>query len=268
MNLRKKYQPSKLSELIGRKARAEAVSLLKRDRFEALLIAEYGHGKTTLARLMTKARFCTGAAVETEARPCGVCKGCLFVEERWGIGEGPIGMAGGALTDEWFQVLDFTKVTPNDIKFIRRIAFEYGVFPRVYIFDELHRATKPTQDLLLKPLEDFPGSVIACVAKANLHKVDAALVERFYPLDLGKPDVEELVPWVRDIAEKEGIKIADASAPEELVEGVRCAPRNILTGLELVLVAENSVLSSASVTRIVERIYSLRQDDNGAGAVA
>lgn len=258
MNYKLKYRPKTWAEWVGQKSATEAQQLVHRAPFQVALTEFIGGGKSTLGCLMTKHLHCE---TEQERRPCASCPACLEVEAKWWrTGLGPIGMPGeGIFGSNWFRVFDCTTLLPTDVKAIRDEFSLYGRMPKVYVFDELHRAQVPTQELFLKLLEeDLPGSMIFCIAKDHIGRITKALLQRLYILDIGKPEPEELLALVKRVTEGERIEVVDAGAPECLIEECACVPRDILNGLEIVAI-EGRGLSLQAVKRVAARIRLVGQ---------
>lgn len=249
MGFELRYRPETWAECLCQRAVVEARKYLRTAPINIALTEAFGGGKTTFAYLMTKELLCT--CEDASLRPCAACPNCLEVAAKWWrTGFGPVGMPGeGIFGQNWFWVFDCTTLLPNEVKTLRSEFAQYGRMPKAYIFDELHRAQVPTQELFLKLLEEpLPGSTIFCVAKDHIGRVTRALLQRLYVLDIGKPEPEELLEFIKRIAKAEHIVIVDAAAVYELIEECACVPRDVLRGLERAAV-EGEGLTLRSVRR-------------------
>lgn len=278
MSLLIKYRPPTLGEFVGASARKVASNLLKRRLAQlkeirvagstmtigqpllVAVIGDFGCGKTTLTRLMGKGHLCSMAE---DSGPCGPCVVCRSFEEQFDYGKGRFETSGlGSRTPTTkqndiysFRVQDLAN---TDIDQLRDLISVIGPssrfdlptfcrqFPEVVILDEAHRADKQTkQQALLDALcHGLFSSVILCVARANLHMMDEALMQRFTPIYLDKPEFGELVAFAEDVAEKESVRFANKSVVEELVEGADSVPRNVLRLLDLATLEDAAITSA------------------------
>lgn len=278
MSLLIKYRPPMLGEFVGASARKLASKLLKRRLAQLkeirvagstmiigkpLLIAvigDFGCGKTTLTRLIGKGHFCSMA---DDYGPCGLCAVCMGFEEQFDYGKGCFETSRlGSRTPTTksndvysFRVQDLAN---TDIDQLRELISVIGPsskfnlptfcrqFPEVVILDEAHRADKQTkQQALLDALcHGLFSSVILCVARANLHMMDEAFMQRFTPIYLDKPEFGELVAFAEGVAEKEDVRFAHKSVVEELVEGANSVPRNVLRLLDMATLEDSAITSA------------------------
>ena len=73
MNLRKKYVPRILADVVGAKSVAEARTLLTLLPKDVAIVQPYGSGKTMWASMFVRGIFCEAPA---DTRPCGACVKC------------------------------------------------------------------------------------------------------------------------------------------------------------------------------------------------
>jgi hypothetical protein len=91
------------------------------------------------------------------------------------------------------------------------------------------------------------SSVICCVAKNSLHKLDPGFWRRFLQVDF-EPEIGEVLTFAKEVATKEQIRIISESALVELVAGVNLIPGFVLNMLEMAK-SEAEGISTDWVTR-------------------
>lgn len=261
MNFKDKYRPAKLEEFGGSRTVAWARNMLRNAPMNVALIGRFGTGKSTLAQLITQGLFCDAAQ---EKKPCGDCPACTFVRKHWRR-EGLHWVPGAELSrTDWFKVFDCTKTVPTQIMRLREEISVYGRVPRIFVFDEFHRATLPTQELFLQFLEDgLPCSMVFCYALENIGRVNEAIRQRLHPFEIRRAEPAALLALVHRVAACEGLQIKDPASPEMLIDICDGIPRVILSALEM-LAMEGEGLSESGVQRLASRIQLIYvEDDSG-----
>jgi DNA polymerase-3 subunit gamma/tau len=232
-----RYRPQTIEELVGAKLRQEVLNLLKFGIGKVLLSGPYGYGKSSVARLLAKSLVC----LSPRPGPCGACEACASFEVQWDKGGGWIKTREGI--PRRFLTLDMTEKGKDDVQVLRgEIAPSFGASPPIFdtaviVLDEIHRLARPAQELLLKPLESLDcRPVIACIADANMERLDEALRQRFTGFRISRPSDAEALAWAKGIAKREGIKIESAGALDRFVKARERTPRRLLSGLQEALI--------------------------------
>ena len=282
MGFLQKYSPRTFNELVGKKARGIILNQLagrlssqievlngnikekQCDPLRLLLVGPQGSGKTTGARLAAKSHFCSAGR---DGGPCGVCATCLKFEEVFDFNYGSFNIpefpsctpTTNSPGSYYFKVYDFANINAEEI---RSLLDEIGVpkgprffssHPEVVVIDEAHRADKPQQNMLLTALDGTTmfSSVICCVAKDSLHKLDPGFWRRFLQVDF-EPEIGEVLTFAKDVALKESIQVATESAIVELVAGVKLIPGFVLNALEMAK-SEKETITSDWVKRTLKK---------------
>ncbi|MBM3208292.1 MAG: DNA polymerase III subunit gamma/tau, partial [Chlamydiae bacterium] len=171
----RKYRPQTFADVMGQEA---IVTTLKNTlRFNRIAHAYLfcgcrGTGKTTLARVFSKALNCRNLTNDYE--PCNNCQSCLEVSQ------------GRSL-----DVIEIDGASHRGIDDIRQINETIGYAPssgkyKIYIIDEVHMLTKEAFNALLKTLEEPPPNVKFFFATTEPHKVLQTIMSRCQRFDLSR----------------------------------------------------------------------------------
>ena len=161
-----------------------------------LLSGPRGTGKTTVARLLSKALNCESGPTP---EPCGTCAACTAISE-------------GRSMD----VLEIDGASNRGIDEIRRIREEVGFAAsqgkrKVYIIDEVHMLTDGAFNALLKTLEEPPAHVVFVFATTEPQKVPETILSRCQRYNFRRIPTEEIVGELKRILEAEGLKAEEGA---------------------------------------------------------
>ena len=198
--LYRKHRPKKFEDVIGQD---DAVETLKRKRetnsipHAILFHGPYGTGKTTLARILAR---------------CLKCGKFDFIEKNTADYRG---------IDSIREIRATMNQAPID-----------GV-SRVWLLDEIHKATSDAQNAMLKLLEDPPEHVYFMLATTEPEKLLAGIKQRCLQVKLNPISEDALLEIINNICKKEKIKISDA-VKEKIAEYAGGAAREALQILDKV----------------------------------
>lgn len=279
MSLLVKYRPTALADFVGAEVR-DRVRKLMRMHHQAVLTGDdtwrclrilitgnKGAGKTNLNRLMVKSHLC---ATGDDGCCCGVCQTCLAFEAQVDLGGGefqtPMIPSRAPATREpdlyRFKVYDFTRTSAEQIEAIIREISPARAFQPLFIerhllavtIDELHRADPRLREKLLTTLHGkLASSVILCLASDYLDGIDPALRRRLHRVDVGRPELGELLAFAERVVEKESIRVGSKAALEDLVDGADLIPGYVLSMLEHALL-NHEVVTSAWVEKTLQLV--------------
>jgi DNA polymerase-3 subunit gamma/tau len=179
-----------------------------------------GSGKSSLAFVFARALYCQNFSDDV----CGECKDCKMLKNPslatgiWGLPE----------------IIDCTKLTKSDLE---RKLYELGFKTpwrnkEVVIFDEFHRVTWRLQDELLMPLENL-NNILLIFCLIDLKKVDEPLRQRSkIILQTARPEIKELVPWLKKICDAEGIVVKEPEGLRQIAIESDKLPRECLSTVE------------------------------------
>lgn len=213
--LARKWRPKNFSELVGQAHVMQALSnALDSNRLHHayLFTGTRGVGKTTIARIFSKALNCQEGISST---PCGVCDTCRAIDEGRFIDLIEVDAASRTKVDDTREILDNVQFAPTQGRY------------KVYLIDEVHMLSKSSFNALLKTLEEPPEHVKFLLATTDPHKLPATVLSRCLQFNLMRLTQPQIQAHLANILEKETIpfeqsalaliaKSADGSARDAL----------------------------------------------------
>ncbi len=199
--LYRKYRPSKFNEVIGQNAivKTLASSIVNNSRTHAYIFAgNKGSGKTTVAKIFSKAINCLNS---NNGEACNECSNCKAIDEASTTDFVELDAASNNGVEEIRNIINLTNYLPNKLKY------------KVYIIDEAHMLTTNAWNALLKTIEEPPSYVVFIFATTEYHKIPATIISRCQRFDFLKLQVNDLINLINKICEKENIKIDSDAIP-------------------------------------------------------
>jgi len=161
-----KYRPSSFDKLIGQNAVTQTLTLaLNQNRLSHayLFSGLRGSGKTSTARIFSKALVCEQGPTAT---PCEICEHCKMANESRHIDIIEMDAASSRKIDDIRDLIEHTKYKPNSARY------------KIFIIDEVHMLTKEAFNALLKTLEEPPEFVKFILATTDPLKLPATILSR------------------------------------------------------------------------------------------
>ncbi len=161
-----KYRPSSFDKLIGQDAVTQTLTLAleqKRLSHAYLFSGLRGSGKTSTARIFSKALVCEQGPTST---PCEICEHCKMANESRHIDIIEMDAASSRKIDDIRDLIEHTKYKPNTARY------------KIFIIDEVHMLTKEAFNALLKTLEEPPEFVKFILATTDPLKLPATILSR------------------------------------------------------------------------------------------
>ena len=156
-----------------------------------------GTGKTTCAKILSRAVNCQSPV---NGNPCNQCPACLGIEN-------------GSILD----VLELDAASNNGVDQVRALRDEAVYTPaavkkRVYIVDEVHMLSTPAFNALLKILEEPPAHLMFILATTELHKVPATIKSRCQQFSFKRILPGQIAQRLGYVAQQEGIDLTEEGA--------------------------------------------------------
>lgn len=215
--LARKWRPGSFEDLVGQDHVVKALSnALEGGQLHHayLFTGTRGVGKTTLARILSKALNCKQGV---GARPCGYCSACREINEGRFVDLLEVDAASRTKVDQTRELLDNVPFAPVKGRF------------KVYLIDEVHMFSAHSFNALLKTLEEPPPHVKFLLATTDPQKVPATVLSRCLQFNLKRLVPEQIVDRFSCILEAEGI----AFEPQALALLAQAADGSMRDGLSL-----------------------------------
>ncbi len=198
--LYRKYRPKTFSDVVGQE---HITDTLRNELSEGKIVHAYlftgtrGTGKTTCAKILSKAINCLNSK---DGNPCGECEMCRAISEQ-------------PVTD----ICEIDAASNNGIDDIRELREQVNFSPvtakyRVYIIDEVHMLSISAFNGLLKTLEEPPEHVVFILATTEVHKLPATILSRCQRFDFRRIDPEKIIERLKFVANSEGLTLTDDAA--------------------------------------------------------
>jgi DNA polymerase III subunit gamma/tau len=197
--LARKYRPMFFKDVLGQQhvtTTLQNAIQMKRIANAYLFSGPRGVGKTTVARLLSKALNCENGPT---IHPCNSCSCCIEINESRSLDVFEIDGASNRGIDEVRNLRESVRYSPHPGKF------------RIYIIDEVHMLTNEAFNALLKTLEEPPPSVLFIFATTEVHKVPATILSRCQRFDFKRITQKNLMEQLRELCKHENINIDDES---------------------------------------------------------
>ncbi|PIU38758.1 MAG: DNA polymerase III subunit gamma/tau [Piscirickettsiaceae bacterium CG07_land_8_20_14_0_80_44_28] len=197
--LARKWRPKNFSELVGQTHVMQALSnALDQQRLHHayLFTGTRGVGKTTIARIFSKALNCEQGM---SSHPCGVCSVCRSIDEGRFVDLIEVDAASKTKVEDTRELLENVQYAPVQGRY------------KVYLIDEVHMLSKSSFNALLKTLEEPPAHVKFLLATTDPHKLPMTVLSRCLQFNLMRLTQTQLQQHLRFILTQEAIAFEDAA---------------------------------------------------------
>lgn len=254
-----KYRPKNFDELIGQEAVSKSlIHALDEGRISHayLFSGLRGSGKTSSARIFSKALVCEKGPT---SKPCEVCPQCIMANESRHMDIIEMDAASHRKIDDIRELIEQTKYAPAMARY------------KIFIIDEVHMLTKEAFNALLKTLEEPPSYVKFILATTDPLKLPTTVLSRTQHFRFKQISRYSIIKHLEFILSKEGISY-EKEALEILARSGGGSLRDTLTLLDQAIIygANNvtangvaSMLGLLDPEKIEEIIaYVLNHDKN------
>lgn len=193
--LYRKWRPKTFDDLVGQESIAKILKsqvVNNRIAHAYLFSGGRGTGKTSTAKIFSRAVNCTNTK---DGNPCNECETC-------------VGISSGNIMD----VVEIDAASNNSVDDVRGIRDEVFYTPsvtkfRVYIIDEVHMLSTGAFNALLKILEEPPKHAIFILATTEPHKLPATILSRCQKYEFKQISNSNIISRLKVIADANGVKV-------------------------------------------------------------
>ena len=219
--LYQKYRPQTFAEVVGQDP---IVQTLKNAANAGELAHAYlftgsrGVGKTTIARLLSKAANCLKLK---DGNPCGKCEVCTNIANGSSLDVIEIDAASHTGVDNVRELIEHAQFRPTSLKM------------KVFIIDEVHMLSKPAFNALLKTLEEPPAHAMFILASTDIEKVPDTIASRTQKFDFKRIASSAMADTLANVAKEQKMKLADGVI-EAVIAQSEGSMRDALSRLDMI----------------------------------
>lgn len=253
------WRPETFSQICGQDA---ITRTLKRQVMSGRIAHAYlfcgtrGTGKTTAAKVLSRAINCLNPQ---DGDPCGECEVCRTLLQETSMDVLEIDAASNNGVDEIRDLREKIKYPPTLTRY------------KVYIIDEVHMLSTGAFNALLKTLEEPPTHAVFILATTEPQKLPATILSRCQRFDFHRISTDVIVKRLKEVLEGIGRSASD-EALEEIARASEGAMRDALslldvclsyTDLEISGQLARDVLGTAGRATMFEFVDTLIESDAG-----
>lgn len=242
--LARKYRPNEFAGVAGQEhvTRTLANAIRRGKVAHAYLFSgPRGVGKTSVARIFSKALNCQNGA---PAQPCLVCGNCREIAQGTSLAVREIDGASHNSVDNVRELIEtFRSMAPPGSKY------------KIYIIDEVHMLSTAAFNALLKSLEEPPPNTVFILATTEAHKIPETVISRCQRHDFRALTQDEVVHELKRIVELEKLDAEDEvlRMVARLSEGSMRDAQSLLDRLSSFCDGSISAAEAGKLLGVVER---------------
>ncbi len=194
--LYRKWRPKTFDEVVGQD---HITSTLKNEIVNGKIAHAYlftgtrGTGKTSTAKILSRAINCENPA---GGNPCNECSSCRGIINETILDVVEMDAASNTGVDSIREIIDQVRYSTASTKY------------KVYIIDEVHMLSMGAFNALLKTLEEPPAHVVFILATTEIHKIPATILSRCQRFDFKNIGTMDIAGAVAEILRKEEVAIS------------------------------------------------------------
>lgn len=185
-------RPMNFDQMVGQKTVVENLrqQAIRKEFFQCYILeGQFGSGKTTMARIISRAINCEHP--DEHGNPCGCCESCKAVS------------SGSS------DIVELDAASNTGVDSIRAIKESVDFLPsqlkkKVYIIDEAQKLSSSAFDALLKVLEEPPEHVVFIMCTTESKKIPVTVRSRAACYQFGQISEAEIAGRLIEIAVKYG----------------------------------------------------------------
>lgn len=232
--LYREYRPKTFDEVVGQKHVIDALrNSVKNSRtaHAYLFCGTRGTGKTSVAKIFSRAVNCLSPE---NGNPCNKCDICRAI-----------------LEESLLDVIEIDAASNNSVDNVRDIREEVVYLPaeaakKVYIIDEVHMLSTGAFNALLKTLEEPPSHVIFILATTDPGKLPATILSRCQRYDFKRISYELIYDRIASVCKELGVSAED-KALELIARTADGALRDALSILDKCISVSGKMLTYIDV---------------------
>ena len=234
--LYRKYRPQTFDDVVGQMAVTQTLKtqLLSGHMSHAYLFTgSRGTGKTSCAKILSKAVNCLNPQ---DGNPCNCCAACKSIDAGTCMDVLEIDAASNNGVDNVRDLRDDAVYAPSQVK------------KRVYIIDEVHMLSISAFNALLKIIEEPPEHLLFILATTELHKVPATILSRCQRFSFRRITPEDIAARLQYVSYQENIDLDDGAARVL----ARLADGGMRDGLSLLDQCASATVGELTAQRVYE----------------
>lgn len=251
--LARRFRPQTFDDVVGQQHVSRSLrNAIQQGRVAHayLFTGARGVGKTSMARILSKALNCPNLV---DGNPCNQCEICRNISAGQDVDVSEIDGASNRGIDDIRQLRANVNVKSMRTKY------------KMYIIDEVHMLTKEAFNALLKTLEEPPPGVkfVFCTTEPN--KVPDTILSRCQRFDFSTIETQNIIVRLQEIAAAEGFQVEPAAvelvarrAAGSMRDSQSLFDQLLAFGGELITAADvHRLLGTASDERLIELVQAL-----------
>ncbi|ADL49839.1 DNA polymerase III subunit gamma/tau [Clostridium cellulovorans] len=195
--LYREWRPRNFGEVVGQsQVTVTLKNQVKNNRIAHayLLCGTRGTGKTSTAKILSKAVNCLNPI---DGEPCNECEMCKKINEGIAIDVTEMDAASHNGVDDIRNIIEDVQYPPQEAKF------------KVYIIDEVHMLTMGAVNAFLKTLEEPPKRVLFILATTDPQKLPITILSRCQRYDFKRIRNVDIQARLRSIVDNKNIEADD-----------------------------------------------------------